>query len=128
LNHCRSFNSTKLMGPDPSLRFYLAMSDSELREVFESSGQKRPSDLFVVVGAPFALLMAGTALFGGFEFNEPSKFDHMTSKKCLMAAICYARGDDLLIFAAASLKLIVVFGMPLGTIAVVGANMTLPKR
>jgi hypothetical protein len=61
------------------------MSDSELREVFESSGQKRPSDLFVVVGAPFALLMAGTALFGGFEFNEPSKFDHMTSKKCLMA-------------------------------------------
>lgn len=108
------------------MRVFLAMSDSDWRQHFESNHQRRPSDFFVVVGIPFCLLIAGTALFGGFEFSELSKFDQMTAPRCLLMATCYARGDDLLMFAAAFIKAFVAFGAPLGVIVLVAANRLLP--
>lgn len=80
-----------------------------------------------MLGVPFCILAMATGLFGWFEFNEPTDADRMTTKKCIMQAICYARGDDLLIFVAGGMKVLTVFGFPLGAIAIVIANRVLAQ-
>jgi hypothetical protein len=110
-----------------SLWMTLTISDADWRKQFGSTRQKRPSDLFVMLVVPFCILAMATGLFGWFEFNEPTDADRMTTKKCIMQAICYARGDDLLIFVAGGMKVLTVFGFPLVAIAIVIANRVLAQ-
>ncbi|MDW6020719.1 hypothetical protein SAZ10_02975 [Mesorhizobium sp. BAC0120] len=99
---------------------YWKMSVSERLQLYQWGRQKRPSNALVFGSFTFALLMALAAIFGGSEFGEP------TPKFCLVQAVCYARGDDLLVFAAALAKVVAVFGFPLGAFALYDANRVLP--
>lgn len=102
------------------IRSFLAMSDSDWRLHFESTNGKRPSDFLAIGMILFAIVTTAVFFFGWFEFEEPIK-------KCIIQATCYARGDDLLIFAAAGMKAVAVFGFPLGAIGMVMANRTLAQ-
>jgi len=110
-----------------SVRSALVMSDTDWRRHFESTSQRRPSDIVVMLAVPFAIFAMTTGFFGWFEFGAPAEFERMTAKKCIMQAICYTRGDDLLIFVAGGMKTFVVFGFPLGAIVLVIANGVLAQ-
>ena len=105
-------------------RASLVMSDSDWRRHFEWSRQKRPSNLLVIGTVSFAILVMVMGFFGWLGSPEPANFDQM-NKGCMYQASCYARGDDLLIFAAGGVKIVAVFGGPLGAILMVIANRVL---
>jgi hypothetical protein len=103
-------------------RAALVMSDADWRRHFASSKQKRPSNLLVIGMVPFAILVMLMGFFGWLGFDEPTNFDRTSEKGCMYQAFCYARGDDLLIFAAGGITIVAVFGFPLGAILAVIAN------
>jgi hypothetical protein len=116
--------STFMLASIPSLiaaaAYFLGMPDTERRDLHAASPRKRPSDAMVLLCAAFALAMSPAAIFGWLDFSS-----HPTDK-CLMRASCYARGDDLLIFVAASMK-VLAFALPLGALMLADANRILPR-
>ncbi|NGO54949.1 hypothetical protein [Allomesorhizobium camelthorni] len=104
--------------------FLFGMPDTERRDLYASNPRKRPSDTFVILGVPFVLLIAATVFFGWFEFDDEPV---TKAKECIMKAVCYARGDDLLVIAAAFIKTFAAFGAPIGALVVLDTNRVLPR-
>lgn len=100
--------------------YLVRMPKAERLKIYESKQVKRHSRGFVLFGAFFAIYVALASYIGFFEFERPE------AKWCILQANCYARGDDLTIFAAALLKVCGFFGFPLGAFVLVDASRLLP--
>jgi hypothetical protein len=104
--------------------YYLRMPESERLNLHAANPRKRPSDGVVILLSVFAPLMAATVFFGWFEFDDEPV---TKAKECIMKAVCYTRGGDLLVIAAAFMKAVVFFAFPLGALMVADANRVLPR-
>lgn len=104
--------------------FLLSPSERcELRALAANTGP-RLHDLTVIAAVLFSLLISLSAYFGWGEF-EP--LDQFSRKHCAINATCYARGDDLVILAAAGMKLVAIVLFPLGALVAVWANGQIEK-
>jgi hypothetical protein len=104
--------------------YFLGVPDSERRNLHAANPTKSPSGTLVIFGGAFVLFIGASAFFGWGEFD-----DEPVTKAWgyILEAKCYARGDDLLIFAAALSKAAAVFGSPLAALVVADANRILPR-
>lgn len=121
----QSILSTFMLASIPSsiafVAYFLGMPDTERRDLHAASPRKRPSDAVVLWCGALALLVPPIAIFGWLDFGS------RPTDKCIMQASCFAGGDDLLLFAATSMKVCLAFGFPLGALMLADANRILPK-
>jgi hypothetical protein len=105
---------------------FMAMPTSDRKEFYRKSRRPKVSTGFIIFGVPFSMLMAASAFFGWFEFDGQLPTSY--SKFCPVKAPCYASGDDLVIFAAATMKALVIFGFPLGALVAVDQYHLLAEK
>jgi hypothetical protein len=103
--------------------YLFRMPKTERLKTYESRQVKRHSVGFLLFGTVFAIYVALASYAGFFEFGRSE-----TKWWCILQASCYARGDDLTIFAAALLKVCGLFGFLLGAFVLVDASRLLPPQ
>jgi hypothetical protein len=101
--------------------YFFTMPEIKRKQMHLRSRQRKPSAALIFAGVPFGLLMASMAFFGWSEFAS------ITRKGCLIHAVCYAHGSDLMIMIAAGGKALVVFGFPLGCLGLVDSYLKQPE-
>lgn len=104
---------------------WFLISPAERRSLLESSGREHLSEPAVIGVVSFAILMWAGAYFGWGEFKLRPEAPY---KYCPIEAACYAHGNDLLILAAAGMKLVAIIVFPLGALVTVMANRVLAAR
>ncbi|TPL03393.1 MULTISPECIES: hypothetical protein [unclassified Mesorhizobium] len=104
--------------------YLVRMPKAERTEIYTSRQLKRHSVLFVCFSTVFAVYVALAAYWGFDEFEAAPKAKWW----CAMQASCYARGDDLTIFAAALLKVLALLVFPLGAAVLIDASRLLPRE
>lgn len=102
---------------------YLArMPKADRLKLYESRHVERHSKVFLLFAAAFAIYVALASYAGSFEFDRPE-----AKWWCILQASCYARGDDLTIFAAGLLKVFGSYGFILGAFLLVDSSLLLPR-
>ncbi|RVC42926.1 MAG: hypothetical protein EOS54_29055 [Mesorhizobium sp.] len=101
--------------------YFVRMPKVERIKIYQSSQVRGHSTAFLLFGSAFGFYVALASYAGFFEFDRPS-----AKWWCILQASCYARSDDLTIFAAALLKIFGSFGFALAAFLFIDSSRLLP--
>jgi hypothetical protein len=96
------------------IAYVIALPAVERSELWQTSGRPKPTTVVALFVVPFGLWAGADAFFGLTDFG--TRVVSQESKACLFSALCYANGDDMLVFFVAVMKSLQMFGFPLGAI------------